>query len=123
MPRADSATPIDTPDDERRLLLSIEQTLQNQIHAAREHAAGRILEARAAGEQRIAAARAAAARADADLAREERINQEAALAPRGDVSLVSRSRVHRTGKENAGTTSNRFAKNPPEDSDRRPRYE
>jgi vacuolar-type H+-ATPase subunit H len=81
MPRADGATPIDAPDDERlRLLLSIEQTLQNQIHEAREHAAGRILEARAAGEQRIAAARDAAARADADLAREERINQEAALA-------------------------------------------
>jgi hypothetical protein len=80
MPRADSATPIDTPDDERRLLLSIEQTLQNQIHAASEHAAGRILEAQAAGEQPIAAARDAAARAAADLAREERINHQAELA-------------------------------------------
>jgi hypothetical protein len=80
MPRGD-ATPIEPPDDERlRLLLSIEQTLQNQIHAARKHAAGRILEAQAAGEQRIAAARDAAARTAADLAREERISHQAELA-------------------------------------------
>lgn len=81
MARAHDASPIAQPDDERlRLLLSIEQQLQDQVRRAREQAAQRVREARAAADQRIAAAREAAARADADLARPERVALDAALA-------------------------------------------
>jgi vacuolar-type H+-ATPase subunit H len=80
MPRTDGATPIDQSDDERlRQLLSIEQRLQDLVHAARDDAARRIREARAAGEHRLTAAREAAARADAEQARADRAFQAEAL--------------------------------------------
>ena len=68
------------PDDERlRQLLDIEQRLQDLVRDARDAAARRIADARAAGEEQLTAARAEAARADAERALAERADHEAAL--------------------------------------------
>ena len=81
MAHADDSIPIERPDDERlRQLLALERQLQDRVRAARDDAAARIRQARADMEQRVAAAREAAARADADEARAERLLQEEALA-------------------------------------------
>lgn len=74
-------TPGGQPDDERlRELLAVEQRLQDFVRAAEEDAARRIAAADAAREQRLRAAREAAARADAEQARADRIAYQQALA-------------------------------------------
>jgi ABC-type nitrate/sulfonate/bicarbonate transport system ATPase subunit len=81
MAHADDSIPIERSDDERlRQLLALEGQLQDRVRAARVDAAARIRQARADMEQRVAVAREAAARADADEARAERLLLDEALA-------------------------------------------
>ena len=76
----DSESPEESDDDRLRELLAVEHRLQNLVRAAREDAAQRIAEARAAGDRRVAAAREAAERTNAERARAERVAHEEALA-------------------------------------------
>jgi hypothetical protein len=71
--------PTEEPDERLRQLLAVEQRLQDLVRAARDDAARRIIAARAACEQRLAAAREAADRADAEQARAERVTHIEAL--------------------------------------------
>ena len=60
-------------------MLALEQRLEDLVREARDDAARRIAAACAASEERLAAAREAAERADADRAVTERAEHEAAL--------------------------------------------
>ena len=71
--------PTDEPDERLRQLLAVEQRLQDLVRAAKDDAARRIVAARAAGEQHLAAAREAVDRADAEQVRAERVTHVEAL--------------------------------------------
>lgn len=73
-------TPVDTADDERlRQLLDVEKRLQGLVNEAHDERRRRVAAAKKTGEQRLEAARATAARADAEQARIERINHDREL--------------------------------------------
>lgn len=73
--------PVDIADDERlRRLLDVEQRLQELVNEAREDGRRRVAAAKTIGDQRLEAARAAAARADVEQARIEQIDHERELA-------------------------------------------
>jgi hypothetical protein len=74
------APSIDEPDDEPlRHLLAVEKRLQDLVRTAEADAVRRITAARAAKEDRLAASREAAQRADADRARAEAVVHQEAL--------------------------------------------
>jgi hypothetical protein len=74
-------TRVDPPDDERlRQLLDVEKRLQSLVHEAHEEGRRRVAAAKTTREQRLEAARAAAARADAEQARIEQVDHERELA-------------------------------------------
>ena len=74
-------TPVDAAGDGRlRELLGLEKRLQDLVRAAQEERSRRIRAANATREERLAAARETAARADADQARADLIEHERTLA-------------------------------------------
>ena len=74
-------TPVDAADDERlRQLLDVEKRLQRLVNEAHEERRRRVADAKTTRDQRLEAARAAAARADAEQARIERVDRERELA-------------------------------------------
>jgi hypothetical protein len=76
----DLESPEESDDERLRELLAVEHRLQDLVRAAKEDAARRIAEARAAGERRLATAREASERTDAQRAQTERVAHEDALA-------------------------------------------